>query len=542
MQKMIELENLENNLIEASISCLSRGDKVLIENSEINLSEHQKVALIGRNGSGKSTLLETLYYLNNKEPLDDSIGFDGSIQTSIDSGIGYLPQDVKLNFEGTVRGYIDAQLKEKASIYNRYQELIIDESEKEREELIHILSLMDDYFLWNYELEIEKVLSGLSIPQPILQRNIRTLSGGEATKIALASLLLSKPKLILLDEPTNNLDSNNIKFLEEWFKKSPSSLIVVSHDREFLDNVIDNIWEIDEETKVINTFGGNYSFYENEKKKQFEGRVRDYEQQQKERKRLEKDVKRLKTSANNFESTSNNDFYRAKGARIAKAAKIREKRVKTELSKLGEPKKPMLPKFILREAEKIEGTVLKTDNLNFQYGKKKIFENLSIKIVANERVSISGVNGVGKSTLLKIFSEEIESNSLYKRDGLRFAYLPQSIIPENPKQDILSYMREHISMNEDDLIDTLGKVIFSNPTYLTVGDFSIGELKRIQLSLLFSSSPNVLLLDEPTNHLDIHTLNMLERTLREFKHTLIVVSHDREFLKRIKVDRDINLD
>lgn len=537
------MERKNENSIGVSIESLYRGDKLLIEDSEIDISSNEKIALIGRNGSGKSTLLETIYTLSKEYPLDDSIDFIGKIDIPKISKTGYLQQDVRLEYEGSLRDYIDFQMGEKAEIYNRYKSLVEQDSKADshQEELINILTLMEQYSLWNYELDITTVLNGLSIPQSFLNRQIRTLSGGEATKVALAAILISKPDLILLDEPTNNLDLKNIKFLEEWFRKTKTSLIVVSHDREFLNNVINTIWEIDEETKKIIKFGGNYSFYEEEKRKQFEGRVRDFEEQEKTKNRLEGDIKRLHTQANRFENMSNNDFYRAKGAKIAKSAKVRERRVETQLSKLGKPEKPKLPKFILRETNPLEGTIININNLSHNYSEKKVIQNLSLKIEANDRTSISGSNGVGKSTLLKLIVGDINNQDISLRKDAKIGYIPQSIIPQNPKQDILSYMREHTVMNEDDLIDILGKVIFSNPTHLTVGDFSIGELKRIQLAIIFASSPNLLILDEPTNHLDIHTLNMLERTLKEYKHTLIVVSHDREFLKRIGIKKDILL-
>lgn len=541
--EMIEMEQKKETETTVDISSLYRGDKLLITESKINISPNEKVALIGRNGSGKSTLLETIYSKSKGLPLHDSIDFEGNFELGKDCSIGYLEQDVRLEFNGTVKEYIDNQVGERAKIYRKYEYLSenILKNKKYEEEFTRILSLMEDYALWNYPLEIETVLSGLNIQSNILDRNVKSLSGGEATKIALGSLLISKPDLILLDEPTNSLDLNNIKFLEDWFKKTKTSLIVVSHDREFLDNVIDTIWEIDEESRKILRYGGNYSFYESEKTKQFEGKVRDFEEQEKTKKRLQIDIQRLNSLSAKFEGISSNDFYRAKGAKIAKSAKVREKRIKRELEEIGKPEKPKLPQFILRETEELKGTLLNIQNLTFGYDDKMIIKNLSLKIDGGEKVSISGPNGIGKSTLLKIIIGDIPSRGINRREDLKIGYIPQSIIPNNPDQDILSYMREHTVMSEDNLVDTLGKVLFTNPIHLNVKDFSIGELKRIQLAMMFASAPNLLLLDEPTNHLDIFTLNMLERTLKQYKHTVVVVSHDREFLKRIGVKRNIPL-
>lgn len=541
--EMIEMEQKKEAETTVNISSLYRGDKLLITESKIDISPNEKVALIGRNGSGKSTLLETIYSTSKQLPLENSIDFEGNIEIGKNTSIGYLEQDVRLEFNGTVKEYIDNQVGERAEIYKRY-EYLMDHISKDpiyEKDFSNILTQMEDYSLWNYPLEIDTVLNGLNIDNEILGRKIKSLSGGEATKIALASLLISKPNLILLDEPTNNLDLNNIRFLEDWLRKTKTSLVIVSHDREFLDKVIDTIWEIDEESKKILRYGGNYSFYENEKARQFEGRLRDFEEQERTKKRLQVDIKRLSKQANRFEGISNNDFYRAKGAKIAKSAKVRERRVIRELEKIGEPEKPKLPQFVLRETDELNGNILNINNLTFGYNNKNIIENFSLKINSGERISVSGPNGIGKSTLLKILVGEIPLQNVKLGEDVKIGYIPQSIIPNNPNQNILSYMREHTLMNEEDLVDTLGKVLFANPVYLNVKDFSVGELKRIQFAMMFASAPNFLVLDEPTNHLDIHTLNMLERTLKKFKHTILVVSHDREFLRRIGIKEDIPL-
>ncbi len=536
------MEKESGEQIGLDISELYRGDKLLLNDVNLSISDGEKIAIIGRNGSGKSTLLETIYCKGRNLPFDDTIDLDGDISIQKDVSVGFLPQDLRVEFNGTSREFIDNQIGEKAEIYNRYQlltELLVDE-QKYNEEYGDLLSKMDSFSLWTYLDDLKIVLNGLKIPTKFLNRPVKSLSGGEATKIALASLLIQNPDVILLDEPTNNLDVDNIRFLEEWFKKTSNTLIVVSHDRRFLDTVIGTIWEIDEESKNIYRYGGNYSFYEDEKNKQMEGRIRMFEDQQKTRSRLEKDIDRLREQSNRFENISNNDFYRAKGAKVAKTAKSRENRIQKQLSQLERPKRPKLPQFIIRESNKLDGNIIDIKNLTFGYN-KTLFENLNIKINANEKVSISGSNGIGKSTLLKIMLKEISTKETYLREDAKVAYMPQTIIPKDRDQDIISYMRDIAILPEQELIDILGKILFTNPSTLKVGDFSIGELKRIQLAMIFATGPNLLVLDEPTNHLDIYTLNMLERALKNYKNTLIIVSHDREFLKRIGISENIQL-
>ncbi|MCK9416205.1 ATP-binding cassette domain-containing protein [Candidatus Dojkabacteria bacterium] len=535
---MIEMEKENIEQIGIEISQLYRGDKLLLNDINLSISEGEKIALIGRNGSGKSTLLDTIYRIGREEPIDKSIDLNGSISLQKDLLLGFLPQDLKVEFSGTVREFIDYQVGEKAEIYNRYNQLT--HSNIYNEEYAQILSEMDDYFLWTYLEDLKMVLNGLKIPTKFLDRPIKSLSGGEVTKVALASLLIQKPDVILLDEPTNNLDVDNIRFLEDWFKRTTSTLLVVSHDRKFLNNVINTLWEIDEYSKDIKRYGGNYTFYEEEKKKQFEGKVRMFEDQEKTKNRLEKDITRLKESSSRFETLSNNDFYRAKGAKVAKTAKSRERRIQKQLNQLEKPEKPKLPQFVIKETELLEGNIVDIKNLTFGYS-KDLLKDFSLKINARDRVAIAGANGKGKSTLLKIILKKIPTNETYLKHDANIGYIPQTIIPEDKNQDIISYMQETIILPEDKLTEILGRVLFTNPYYLKVGDFSIGELKRIQLAMTFATGPNLLVLDEPTNHLDIHTLDMLERTLRDYKGTLVVVSHDREFLERIGVQKVITI-
>lgn len=538
------MEESSENILQININSLYRGDKILISESDIDIAEYEKIALIGRNGSGKSTLLETIYKVSTNQEPDTSIDFLGNINIPNKSRVGYLPQDIKLQNDQTVQEYINEQMGEKAEIYNRYIEYtgkIETNKLQYNEEYASILEKMDTYSLWRYPEELATILQGFDFPTSFLKRNIRSLSGGEATKMALISLLISKPDLLLLDEPTNNLDLNNILFLEEWFKKTPSALIIVSHDRDFLNNVIGTIWEIDEETKHINKYGGNYSFYEEEKQRQFDARTREYEEQEAKKSRLMNDIKRLKEKAKSFDNYSNNDFYRAKGAKIAKSGKSREKRIERELEKIGEPLKPKLPKFILSEISPIQGNILTVKDLSFGF-EQPLFTNLSIKLSGQDRLAILGPNGTGKSTLLKILIGKIKAQGEYDINPyVKIGYLPQSIIPKDPNQDIITYMRSFSNLTESELQETLGRVLFTSPLHLRVKDFSIGELKRIQLAMIFSSGANLLLLDEPTNHLDIHTLNMLEKSLREYKGAIIVVSHDREFLRRTNINKDITI-
>ncbi len=473
---MVEKENPKEEQLSVKFSDLWRGDKLLMKDADLSLCEGDKVAIIGRNGCGKSTLLESIYCISHGLILDSSIEFEGEIMVHEGIKVGYLPQDVRLEFDGTVLEYINAQVGLKASIYNAYQRFTEKPVEEVQynDEYAKVLVLMDQYSLWNYPQDLEKILIGLKIPVEFLGRKVKTLSGGEATKIALASLLISEPDLILLDEPTNNLDLDNIRFLEDWFRKTEVSLLVVSHDRVFLNNVINSIWEVDEETQTLIRYGGNYSLYEAEKEKQFEGRVRSFEQQERARKKLETDIERLKESSNKFETTSNDDFYRAKGARVARTAVVRGRRIERDLKKLGKPQKPHLPNFAVEESVVKEGNILDIRNLNFGYDSKVLLKNIELKVNAGDRICITGPNGVGKSTLIKLMLKELSNEAVSLNKDVKISYIPQTIVPQNPNQNILSYIGEHLSLSEEKLSKILGRVLFTNPVFLKVENFSIG--------------------------------------------------------------------
>lgn len=339
----------------ASNLYLSIAGKELLKEANFSVYPGRKVALIGRNGSGKTTLLETINAVARSRELPEKVELKGSLVVPKRTKIGYLPQSVQVSFPGTVQNYLDFCADEVSVVFNRYHELERELAQGTENKVINefgeVLEKMTDLNAWDFPERRSLILEGLGLSDEYLERDMREVSGGELTKVALAGILLSSPNLILLDEPTNNLDPKSLVFLENWIKTDTSSLLLVSHDREFLDRVIDEILEIDEATHRVLLFGGNYSFYFQKKKEIFDAQVRHFEEQQRRRRQLEEDVDRLRREARRFESISTNSFYRAKGARLARRAKVQLKRIERELTQIPEPKPPKKPTITVFETE-----------------------------------------------------------------------------------------------------------------------------------------------------------------------------------------------
>lgn len=541
---MVETKESERYGVVASNLTLSAGTKELIYSANFAISAGRKIALIGRNGSGKTTLLDTIDAVAEGIEPPDHIALSGNLTVLPETVVGYLPQSVQVSYQGTVKEYLDSCSEEIAQTAARYDRVVSEmEKKSSDEELLEeygeLLEEMNRLNAWDFPRKRRVVFAGLGLSEEYLRRDVREVSGGEATKVALAGILLSPSNLILLDEPTNNLDPQSLFFLEEWVKESTFSLLLVSHDREFLDKTIDEILEIDEDSREVLRFGGNYSFYRKKKEEMFEAQMRAYEEQQKKRKRLEEDAERLRKRAAEFETISDNAFYRAKGAKIAKQAKSRLERVERELSQIPEPQPPKRPTLTVQETQKTKGLVLEVKDVAFSYNGENLFENVTFTVRAGERVGIIGPNGVGKSTLLKSLMGELKPNagqvSLASR--LRVGYLPQALLVQDSSLSVTEFVRDRIAISVDDAKELLGRVLFTDPAPLRVGNFSFGELRRIEFVVLFADKPDLIVLDEPTNHLDVYTIEMLEDALSQFNGSVIAVSHDLRLLKNLKPNK-----
>lgn len=533
-------------VITAKNFSLFAGTKRLIDTSNFTVGGNEKIALVGRNGAGKTVLLETIYSVYKRSSLSEGISFEGLLEMSHGTRIGYLPQDLQINYEGTVEEYLEFSSQETAGAvkdFERLSDLIkTDPSETNISSLAQTMELMDSLDGWDYQERKKSIIQGLEFSDDYLGKGVREISGGEATKVALAGVLISAPNIILLDEPTNNLDIESVLFLEDWLRRQKSiGLVIVSHDRRFLDNISDSVWEIDEETNKIVSFGGNYSFYHQEKMKISEGRLRDYEIAVKKRRQLEKEAQRLKSNIGVFETTSPEAFFRKKGAKLQQKATRMRTRAEKIISETPEPQPPKIPRIEIGEVKPGGAIILCAKNLMFRYpdSQEELFNGFSFSLHQSERIAVIGPNGSGKSTFLKILSGELRptGSTVEFNPEMKIEHLPQTVILQNPKENLLDFCCRFIIGHRNDINSMLGKVLFEDSSRMQVGNLSLGELKRVLLSIIFAQASDCLLLDEPINHLDLHTVEMLDKALEQYKGAVVVVSHDRYFLEKFGAKR-----
>jgi ATP-binding cassette subfamily F protein 3 len=511
---------------------LSVNSSDLILNSKWSIYPKRKVALIGDNGSGKSLLFDTIYNLYNKDKIRTKISGDISFIT--DTKLSYFPQNIQLQFEGTLEEYINLCTNRSLDLYYKYKNIDnIDNNEQSK-----ILDLINTMNLWDFENRLFSIMDKLDIPNIYLNKNIKDISGGESTKIALIGVLLSDANILLLDEPTNNLDNKGVRFLIDYINDFKYSIFLISHDRYFLDETISEILEINNKTKSIDFYSGNYSYYLKEKERYILEQKKLYLKQEKKKKELKKTEVKLKTKANKIELKSKNAHFRSVGAKVANKSSILHERINRDFEKLLpiENDKKSNIEYINTN---LEGNVYTLKNIYY----KDIIENISFKIDNTDRIAIIGNNGIGKTTIAKLLYQIITPNNgtIYKNEKFRIYYLPQNIEINNFDENITDYIRSKTSIDINEIETFLGKILFQNPNNIKISHLSFGEIRRLELLSIFIKKPDFLILDEPTNYLDIKTIIMLENILNKYNGGMVVVSHDTRFIENININKIIKI-
>ena len=498
---------------------VSYGAETILEEINFNVKGKEKVAIVGRNGSGKSTLLKALI---NNELLSEGVGIDKfSVYKESVKEIGYLKQ---IDFEDDSITMLDEILKvyqEIIDLEKKIENLVIkmqsDSSEelgKEYSKLHDRYELLDGY---TYKKEYETAINKFGFSNEDKNKKISEFSGGQRTKIAFIKLLLSKPDLLLLDEPTNHLDITTIEWLEGYLKNYPKAVVIVSHDRMFLNKIVDKIYEI--EYGAITEYSGDYEFFEKQKRVNYERQLKDFEFQQKE-------IKRLNDIADRFR-------YKPTKAKMA-LSKLKqiERMVKIE-----EPNKYDLKSFKTNFEIKQESgnNVLTVENLEIGYN--SVLSKSSFNLYKGQKLGIIGSNGTGKSTLLKTLVGNINpiSGTYTFGHNVQIGYFDQQMLGlDNDKTVFDDFYEEFPELTVTEVRNSLATFMFSGEdVFKEVKMLSGGEKVRLSLSKILKKVPNLLILDEPTNHMDIVGKESLENMLENYKGTLIFVSHDRFFVKKI---------
>ena len=494
----------------------SFGTDVIIKSCSFNIEDHEKAAIVGINGAGKSTLLKIITGI---EPADT-----GLVTLAKDKTLGYLSQQQNLNSDNTiydellsVKQYIldmEAQLRSIENQMKSADDTALETLMKKYSDLNHEFELNNGYA---YKSEITGVLKGLGFAEEDFTLNVNTLSGGQKTRVALGRLLLSKPDIILLDEPTNHLDMESISWLESYLLNYSGAVLIVAHDRYFLDKIVSKIIELDNGNATV--FSGNYTDYASKKAILRNMQLKEYLNQQREIKHQEEVITKLK------------QFNREKSI---KRAESREKM----LNKMEFVDKPEIlndKMDIKLEPNVISGNdVLTVDNLTKGFDGTVLFDNICFQIKRGERVALIGNNGTGKTTILKLINGIIpaDSGSIYLGAKVNIGYYDQEHHVLDPDKTIFDEIRDaYPDLNNTQIRNTLAAFLFTNEdVFKYIKDLSGGERGRVSLAKLMLSNANFLILDEPTNHLDITSKEILENALNSYTGTVLFVSHDRYFI------------
>jgi ABC transport system ATP-binding/permease protein len=502
------------NFIQALNISKAFGEKVLFENISLSIAQGQKVALIARNGTGKTTMLNILAGLD--EPDAGYCTYRSNLR------ISYLPQDPEFDTELTVSEALLSADNEQTRAIRAYEEFISDKTlanDPERAaELQQLIEQMDALQAWDYEQRVSQVLTSLKIGD--LKAQVMSLSGGQVKRLALARVLIEEPEFVLLDEPTNHLDIDMIEWLESFLSRQKITLLMVTHDRYFLDAVCNEIVEM--ENGVVYTYRGNYAYY---LEKKHARKMAEAAQNEKVLNLLSKESDWMRRSPPARTTKSK--------ARIAGFHELKEQASKKQEGSAGE---------IRMDMTRLGSKILELQNVRKTYDSLRVVDDFSYVFKRGERVGIVGPNGTGKSTLLNIITRQLrpDAGKVITGETIHFGYFRQEGIQvEDQKKviEVITDRAERIQLEKGHSMSAAQFLRYFNfPNHMhhnRVEKLSGGEKRRLYLLTVLIKSPNFLILDEPTNDLDIDTLNLLEDFLLRYPGCLIIVSHDRYFLDRL---------
>jgi ATP-binding cassette ChvD family protein len=483
--------------------------KKILDNVNLSFYPDAKIGVLGVNGSGKSTLMRIMAGLDTE--------FVGEGFVAEGAKVGYLPQEPDLDPALGVKGNAMLGVKEKQAILDRYNELAMNYSDETADEMTLLQDEIEAKGLWDLESQVEQAMDALGCPPD--DADVTKLSGGERRRVALCRLLLEKPELLLLDEPTNHLDAETVNWLEGHLRTYPGAILIVTHDRYFLDNVTSWILELDRGRGI--PYEGNYSAWLVQKQKRLEQEGRE-------------DAARQRALAEESEWIASSPRARQTKSKARIAAY-------DELVRKSAEKAPTGAQIVIPIAERLGQNVVDIESLSKGYGDQLLIDKLSFKLPPGGIVGVIGANGAGKTTLFRLITgqEKPDSGAINIGESVQLGYVDQSRDALDGKKNVW----EEISGGYD--LITLGKREMNSRAYVgafnfkgadqqkKVGQLSGGERNRVHLAKMLKSGANLLLLDEPTNDLDVDTLRALEEALLDFAGCAVIISHDRFFLDRI---------
>ena len=486
----------------------------LLDGLSFEIQEGECVAILGRNGCGKTTLFNILTRQMDYD--------DGEVYVNPNKKLGLISQIPRFPEGFTVEDVLRSAYADLMRVKQKMELLecqmahgVTDEQLREYDNLSNRFQSGGGY---DMDVEVDKICNGLGIPSEMRSQEFTSLSGGEKTRVNLARLLLEKTDILLLDEPTNHLDLNSVEWLEGYINTFKGTVLAISHDRYFIDQVADRVIEITEGHAEF--YSGNYSFYMDEKQARFDLQMKQYEQEQAKLKQLGYTVERMKGWGIN-----NRTLYRR-----AMSIQHRMERIK----KTEKPKKEKTMKASFGEKDFSGDVVFKMKNVAKSFGERILFSDINLNVEGGERIALLGDNGTGKSTFIKcLLGDEDCQGKIQFGPTVKWGYLPQIIHFKNPERTLYDTMLYEKNCTPQVARDRLGAFMFQGEdVFKQVKNLSGGEQSRLRLCMLMDEKINLLILDEPTNHLDIASREWVEAAIEEFEGVLLFVSHDRYFIEK----------
>lgn len=492
---------------------------IILDEITMKITDGEHIAIVGENGCGKSTLLKIIAGFEHFQ--------EGGLNITRGTKIAYLNQ-IFDDYEGIVLNYLMQAYKDLAQLQEQLhhlEDLMGNADERELEKLLVKYGNVQERFEQadGYQLStfVEQIARGLQFKE-LMQKDYQTLSGGEKARVNLARRLLEKPDVLLLDEPTNHLDFKGIEWLEGFISNCKGTVIIVTHDRTFLNHTVSKIYEIS--YGELSCFHGNFDYYREEKQKRFLLLQQDYDEQQAQIKKIQNAIRQFRQWGHEGD---NEKFF--------KKAKMLEKRLE-KIERLRQPKLLQRDmRITLKPMERTSKQVLEICNVSQQFGSRVLFENLNLQIHWQDRIAVCGENGSGKSTFIKLLlgTMQLQTGNIRYGNAVQIGYLPQMIDLGEDNQ-LLRYAIAVLEMNEEDTRRYLVRYGFDHIDMMKrLSSLSGGEKTRLKLAEILHRNVNFIIMDEPTNHLDFSSIDIIEEILQKFNGTLLVVSHDRYFIRSL---------
>jgi ATPase subunit of ABC transporter with duplicated ATPase domains len=504
-------------MIDISVKDLVKSFEIgdnLLDGLNFEVNEGECVAILGRNGCGKTTLFRIL---------TGEIGYDeGEVFVNPNKKLGLISQIPRYPIGYTVEDVLRSAFAGLLRVKSRMEELEAKMTASAPKEILNEYDRLSNRFAagggYDMDVDTDKVCNGLGIPASMREQEFAMLSGGEKTRVNLARLLLEKTEILLLDEPTNHLDLKSVEWLEEYINRFKGTVLTISHDRYFLDQVVDRIVEIHDGHGE--EYSGNYSFYIEEKQARFDLQLKQYEQEQAKLKQLGFTLERMKGWGIN-----NRTLYR-------RAMSIQHRMERIEKTKKPQKERTMSASFGQRDFH--GDMVLSVKGMEKSFGERTLFSNVELFVEGGERIALLGDNGAGKTTFIRcLLGEESCLGRIRLGPSVKWGYLPQIMHFSHPERSLYDTMLYEKNLSPQAARDRLGAFMFQGEdVFKPVGALSGGEQSRLRLCMLMDEKINLLILDEPTNHLDIASREWVECAIEEFEGVLLFVSHDRYFVEK----------